>query len=519
MRKSIIPITFLLSLLVAACGNEAEVEGTGATLRVTANLGGTASAPATRANGSTWEQDAIGVSETTSGSQYANVKYTTTSQQETAEFSTSEVFTFPDAAATYSFSAYGPYQSSVNATTPTVTLSTAKQNTRDLQKAFDYIFATGSATAASPMLNFTFAHSLAKLTVRIATSSTMKLTDLTAGSYGISGITHDGTFDTSTGSTSLTTNTSASTTSWSLSDNALKTEGTSDITFSAILLPQTVTAPKLSAVIGGTLYTASVSDIDLQAGKNYTILLVADYTSLSVASCTVTDWDAQAEETELHPIMEDKIQPVDLGLPSGLLWANMNLGAPNEQSEGSLYQWGDPEPHSWSSGYNGAGYKWKDSAYDGLPNMMYSKYNQTDKLITLEAEDDAATQTLGEKWHIPDSVDWKELVQECQWMDMEIGGQKVWKIVGKNFKYIILPQGPYYNENVPSNQNFSNGVYYWTRNLANPSALRTVLGMGYPIEYVNAMYHQYAVMFTGEKKLNQYSFRTWSIPIRAVKTP
>ena len=39
-----------------------------------------------------------------------------------------------------------------------------------------------------------------------------------------------------------------------------------------------------------------------------------------------------------------QIEYVDLGLPSGTLWANMNVGATQESDSGFYYQWGDTEP-------------------------------------------------------------------------------------------------------------------------------------------------------------------------------
>ena len=37
---------------------------------------------------------------------------------------------------------------------------------------------------------------------------------------------------------------------------------------------------------------------------------------------------------------------VDLGLPSGLKWANMNLGATSETDYGDYYMWGSTKPNT-----------------------------------------------------------------------------------------------------------------------------------------------------------------------------
>ena len=37
---------------------------------------------------------------------------------------------------------------------------------------------------------------------------------------------------------------------------------------------------------------------------------------------------------------------VDLGLPSGLLWAKKNLGAATEEDAGLYFQWGDTQGYT-----------------------------------------------------------------------------------------------------------------------------------------------------------------------------
>ena len=37
----------------------------------------------------------------------------------------------------------------------------------------------------------------------------------------------------------------------------------------------------------------------------------------------------------------EKTNTIDLGLPSGLLWADRNIGAENPEGAGLYFQWGD----------------------------------------------------------------------------------------------------------------------------------------------------------------------------------
>lgn len=102
---------------------------------------------------------------------------------------------------------------------------------------------------------------------------------------------------------------------------------------------------------------------------------------------------------------------VDLGLPSGTLWATMNVGADKPSEYGLYFQWGDTQGYtmsqvgtkSWQKNFTASwrGYKWGKS-----PN--FTKY--TNPGDTLELEDDAAHVHMGGDWHMPTSEQIKELI-------------------------------------------------------------------------------------------------------------
>ena len=102
---------------------------------------------------------------------------------------------------------------------------------------------------------------------------------------------------------------------------------------------------------------------------------------------------------------------VDLGLPSGTLWATMNVGASNPEDYGSYFQWGD------TSGYTAeqvgkdkrfiwANYKWNPSG-DG---KTFTKYTTVG--AKLELEDDAAHVNMGGDWHMPTPTQIQELIDK-----------------------------------------------------------------------------------------------------------
>lgn len=96
---------------------------------------------------------------------------------------------------------------------------------------------------------------------------------------------------------------------------------------------------------------------------------------------------------------------VDLGLPSGTLWATCNVGASSPEQYGDYYAWGEIEPNK-ASAYTLQNYRF----YPGNDDDEYSKYNSTDNKMTLELADDAAHVIMGGEWHMPTSAQYAELL-------------------------------------------------------------------------------------------------------------
>ena len=101
---------------------------------------------------------------------------------------------------------------------------------------------------------------------------------------------------------------------------------------------------------------------------------------------------------------------VDLGLPSGLLWATCNVGATTPEGYGDYFAWGETTPKST---YNWSTYQHCMGSYNTLtkycPNSNYGYNGFTDNLTTLLPEDDAATANWGGNWRIPTMADFEEL--------------------------------------------------------------------------------------------------------------
>lgn len=102
----------------------------------------------------------------------------------------------------------------------------------------------------------------------------------------------------------------------------------------------------------------------------------------------------------------DNVGYVDLGLPSGNLWATCNLGASAPEAFGDYYAWGEVEPKQV---YTNSNHKWYK---EGAPSQGYTKYNNEDGKMTLEDEDDAVIQNLGNGWRTPTLADFRELTNQ-----------------------------------------------------------------------------------------------------------
>lgn len=132
----------------------------------------------------------------------------------------------------------------------------------------------------------------------------------------------------------------------------------------------------------------------------------------------------------------DKVGYVDLGLPSGNLWAECNLGASSPEAYGDYYAWGEVKP---KQEYTKSNHKWYK---EGAPSQGFTKYNNEDGKLTLEDEDDAVIQKLGNGWRTPTLADFRELTNQ-KYTTIEkttLNGVAGYQITSKkNKKSIFIP--------------------------------------------------------------------------------
>ena len=142
----------------------------------------------------------------------------------------------------------------------------------------------------------------------------------------------------------------------------------------------------------------------------------------------------------------DKVEYVDLGLPSGNLWAKCNLGASSPEAYGDYYAWGEVEP---KQEYTKSNHKWYK---EGAPSQGFTKYNNEDGKLTLEDEDDAVIQKIGNGWRTPTLADFRELTNQ-KYTTIEkttLNGVAGYQITSKkNKKSIFIPFAGFKNSEKP----------------------------------------------------------------------
>ena len=93
------------------------------------------------------------------------------------------------------------------------------------------------------------------------------------------------------------------------------------------------------------------------------------------------------------------------------MWATCNIGANSPEEAGLYFAWGETQGYTAEQVGSEEGkraFTWDD--YKFGPKTAPTKYNETDGLMVLEPEDDAATVNWGEGWRMPTKAEFEELM-------------------------------------------------------------------------------------------------------------
>jgi len=132
---------------------------------------------------------------------------------------------------------------------------------------------------------------------------------------------------------------------------------------------------------------------------------------------------------------------VDLGLPSGTLWATCNVGATNPEDCGDHYAWGEATTKTI---YNWTTYQWCNGSSTTLTKYnTSSNYGIVDNKTVIGLEDDVAYINWGGNWRIPTKTEMEELKNNCTLTWTTQNGVYGRKATGSNGESIFLPAGGY----------------------------------------------------------------------------
>lgn len=191
-----------------------------------------------------------------------------------------------------------------------------------------------------------------------------------------------------------------------------------------------------------------------------------------IITCAATDGSEVTATCKVFVVVpHDSNDYVDLGLPSGTLWATCNIGATSPGDYGDYFAWGE------TSGYKDGKttFSWSNYTYCNGAEKTMTKYcnnneygynDFTDTLTELELEDDAAYANWGAAWRMPSKAQFDELINSSYttttWTTQN--GKSGRKITSKrNGKSIFLPAAGFRDAS-SFNSVGSLGVY-WTRTL------------------------------------------------------
>lgn len=188
----------------------------------------------------------------------------------------------------------------------------------------------------------------------------------------------------------------------------------------------------------------------------------------ALESGNMSDKEAMAEvakklkELELNAgvgVPKETMEYVDLGLPSGIMWAKYDLGGTSPEKYGDKYSWGETWTKTTSDYYY----------FTDIVEGQYTKYDSRDKRFFLEKEDDVAYLRLGEGWRTPTCNEMQELIDNCTVTESTLNGWPGVMFVSKiNNNYIffghwtkgVVGSSRWTSAVVPSNPTLAKFLYF-----------------------------------------------------------
>ena len=212
--------------------------------------------------------------------------------------------------------------------------------------------------------------------------------------------------------------------------------------------------------------TLNLTDVSTtEANKLLTVWMMLSPTDLSSKAITVTVKSATTGTDDVvfkfrpnkkfekgkaysYDIKQDEAY-VDLGLPSGNLWATCNIGASTPEEYGTYYAWGADRFIS-------------STKYASYPGFYITQHLGSYKSYSGDPNYDTATQVLGGKWITPDQNDWKDLINNSNVEWTTQNGVNGMLVTGPNGKSIFLPAAGFYSPAAEAYKQQGTYGHYWS---------------------------------------------------------
>lgn len=158
---------------------------------------------------------------------------------------------------------------------------------------------------------------------------------------------------------------------------------------------------------------------------------------------------------------------VDLGLPSGTMWATCNVGATIPEGYGDYFAWGETSiktTYNWSTYKYANGTSWDDPQLTKYCSESSRGYNGfTDSLTVLQPGDDAATTNWSSGWCMPTADQWRELRRNTIITLATQNGVNGWLVTASNGNSLFLPAAGVRVDN--ELRGVGRDGYYWSSSL------------------------------------------------------
>ena len=243
---------------------------------------------------------------------------------------------------------------------------------------------------------------------------------------------------------------------------SLKSEPLSNPFATAGTIDLTAIAPQITATSTANILEIPLNNFTVAANETSTIYFMLAPVNISGESLELTLSDEIGEYikfqvegkefvagkayaytlTEDDKVIQKVYNAVDLGLPSGTLWADRNVGADVPEASGDYFAWGETEPKDY---YGWNTYKWCNETESTLTKYCTnSSYGTVDNKTVLGFEDDAAYINMGTEWRMPTLEEQKELLDNCTWILTTQNGVYGRIVTGPNGNSIFIPVAGFY---------------------------------------------------------------------------